>query len=493
MSRFEFDPEGKRLPIKIDGTSNGEFEPFELSSAQKAINTEAYKKATELSKHLGLSRREFLKSACGAAAVLLTVNEVHRRLGLGGGFFNLPAAAATEKELAKKSLTGVYRVIDMQTHCVEPSGNWAKGKDGKLWIRNLTEVFGQAPKCKDDKGQRFSCYSAEQLVKEVFLDSDTDIAVVSSLWGAKGNNPTPTHYADEVRDIVETLGDRNRALIHGGVLPNEPGAIDFMDVQAEKYKVDAWKLYPQWGPEGVGFFLDNPKYGIPMIEKARRLNKKIICVHKGLSLPGLKYKYSSPEDMGRIAKRYPDVTFIVYHSGFESGHPEGPYRPKNPKGVDRLIKAHQESGFKRNQGNLYAELGSVWRSYMSQPDQAAHLMGKLLKYFGEDRICWGTDSIWYGSPQDQIQAFASFEISEEFQEKYGYPPLNQQAKKKIFAENAIRIHNIRFDRLNKLDQDKVSQFRKKYAVQPNPSFESFGPKTKQEFNSLWRSRDGYPS
>lgn len=250
MSRFDFDPEGKRLPIKIDGTSNGEFEPFELSPLQKIINTEAHKKATELSRQLGWSRREFLKSACGAAATLLTINEIYRHLGRAGGFFHLPEPAAKEKGLAQQHLVGAYRVIDMQTHCVEPTGNWAKGKDGKLWIRNLTEVFGQAPKCGGKKGRdRFFCYSAEQLVKEVFLDSDTDMAVVSSLWGAKGNNPTPTHYADEVRDIVGALGDRNRALIHGGVLPNEPGAIDFMDVQVEKYKVDAWKLYPQWRHE----------------------------------------------------------------------------------------------------------------------------------------------------------------------------------------------------------------------------------------------------
>jgi hypothetical protein len=63
-------------------------------------------------------------------------------------------------------------------------------------------------------------------------------------------------------------------------------------------------------------------------------------------------------------------------------------------------------------GNVYAELGSTWRFLMRDPDSAAHTIGKLVKYIGEDNVLWGTDSIWYGSPQDQIQAFRTFQISE---------------------------------------------------------------------------------
>jgi hypothetical protein len=120
-------------------------------------------------------------------------------------------------------------------------------------------------------------------------------------------------------------------------------------------------------------------------------------------------------------------------------------------------------------------------------------MGKLLKYFGEDRICWGTDSIWYGSPQDQIQAFSSFEISERFQQIYEYPTLSKEAKAKIFAGNAIRIHDIKLNRLKRLQDDKIKKFREMYAMSPNPSFETFGPKTIEQYEALWQSRGGYPT
>ena len=52
---------------------------------------------------------------------------------------------------------------------------------------------------------------------------------------------------------------------------------------------------------------------------------------------------------------------------------------------------------------MYAELGSTWRYLMRDPDSAAHGIGKLMKYLGEDNVLWGTDSIWYGSARAASQ------------------------------------------------------------------------------------------
>src|SRR5690606_25710363 len=71
-----------------------------------------------------------------------------------------------------------------------------------------------------------------------------------------------------------------------------------------------------------------------------------------------------------------------------------------------------------------------------------HVIGKLLATFGPERILWGTDSIWYGSPQDQIAAFRAFEISAEFQERFGYPPLDAAAKERILSANAAELFAI---------------------------------------------------
>jgi hypothetical protein len=57
-------------------------------------------------------------------------------------------------------------------------------------------------------------------------------------------------------------------------------------------------------------------------------------------------------------------------------------------------------------------------------------------------VLWGTDSIWYGSPQDQIQAFRAFEISAEFQERYGYPKLTKELKAKVLGGNGARVYGV---------------------------------------------------
>ena len=36
--------------------------------------------------------------------------------------------------------------------------------------------------------------------------------------------------------------------------------------------------------------------------------------------------------------------------------------------------------------NVYAELGSTWRFLMRDPDSAAHALGKMFKYVGEDNV-----------------------------------------------------------------------------------------------------------
>jgi predicted TIM-barrel fold metal-dependent hydrolase len=486
---MDFDPEGRRLPIKIDTATNGEFAPRPLTRLQQAANARARVRVGEAARRVGLGRRAFLKTLMGSAATLLAFNEVYARAGIQGGSFAIPPAAALDPGIAKAALGGDAFIFDIQTHCVDPSEAWATGADGRRWERVLNQVFAQRRKCTEGG---YACYSAEQLVKEVFLDSDTDMAVVSALWGARGSNPTPIEYASEARAIVDTLGGGRRALIHGGVLPNEPGALAFMEVQAREFGVAAWKTYPQWGPEGTGYWMDDERYGIPFIEKARELGVKIICAHRGIPLGGLEYRFSHPADIARAARRFPDVTFICYHSGFEPGVAEGPYTPDADQGVDRLIKAHQEQGFQPNQGNLYAELGSTWRACMSQPDQATHLLGKLLRFFGEERICWGTDSLWYGSPQDQILALRSFQIPEEMQERYGYPVLTDHARRRIFGLNAAEAYGLDLDGIQQANgNDRLARLKRRYDQNPNPSFQTFGPRNRRAFLRL-QEPDGRP-
>jgi hypothetical protein len=132
----------------------------------------------------------------------------------------------------------------------------------------------------------------------------------------------------------------------------------------------------------------------------------------------------------------------VYHGAFERDTYEGAYDPNDAAtGVSSLVKAMDDHGIAPN-GNVWAELGTAWREVMTDPTQAAHLLGKLLARVGEDRVLWGTDCIWLGSPQPQIMAFRAFQISAEYQERFGYPALTEARKRKVFGLNAARLFGV---------------------------------------------------
>jgi hypothetical protein len=258
-----------------------------------------------------------------------------------------------------------------------------------------------------------------------------------------------------------------------------------MDELKERWNVCGWKTYTQYGPDGKGFFLSDEDTGIPFIEKARALGVNIVCVHKGVPFGPQSYEHSQCHDIGVVAKRFPDVDFLIYHSGFVPGKPEGPFENGGSgDGIDTLVRSLLDNGIAPN-SNVYAELGSTWRFLMRDPDNAAHGLGKLLKYCGEDNVLWGTDSIWYGSPQDQIQAFRTFQISEEFQERFGYPPMTPALRAKVFGLNALKPYRIDIEEAQlRARNDTVSRRRENYLNDPDPAYVTYGPKTRREFLNL---------
>jgi hypothetical protein len=486
MSRH--DPDGTRLPIKIDTTTNGEFAPYPLDPVAKAANKAAHEKVGAAARKLGIGRRAYLISTCGAAATLAAMNETFAQAGKTGGSFDIPDDAAFEIEAADSVVTGNEFIFDVQLHHVNPSGKWRKTIPG--WEGVARSFAKNQTVCTD--ADTIDCMGAEDLLREVFMDSDTTAAVLSSVPSAP-DNPLLVHEAAETRALAAKLQGSPRLLIHGLCHPNFPGHVEGMDEVLKIYKIAGWKTYTQWGPDGKGFWLDDEATGIRMIEKARAQGVKIICVHKGLPLGDLSYEFSTCRDIGIVAARYPDMNFLVYHSGFEPSHKEGPYNEKNPKGVDSLVHSLRMNGIKPG-SNVYAELGSTWRAVMRDPDQAAHLLGKLMLAVGEDNVLWGTDSIWYGSPQDQIQAFRTFQISGMFQNRFRYPELTPERKRKIFGLSGAKVYRLSpADMKKKAEVDSWGKARAAYLPDADPSFLTYGPKTRREFFALLRANGGAPA
>ena len=465
----------RRLPIKLDTTSNGEFAPVPLPPAARAARAQAQQAVADAARRLGQDRRRYLVSALGAAGTLMAFDRAFAATGVRGGGYALPREAPFEQAAAKAAVGPLPDefIFDVQLHHVNPKGAWR--------AKASPNAFKGMPNAACGQADHIDCFSADALLKDVFLDSDTAMGVLSHVPGGIDTNPLDFEAAGATRVAANALDGSERLLLHGRCMPTLPGEIEGMDIQAAKYKLSAFKTYTQFGPRdgAEGFFLDDDRFGTPFIERARKLGVRNIAVHKGLAFGARGYAYSSARDLGPAARKHPDMNFLVYHSGFDTGIKEGPYEAQAKAGVDALIRSVLEAG---RPGNVYAELGSTWRFVMRDPDQAAHLLGKLLKHLGEDNILWGTDSIWYGSPQDQIQAFRAFQISAEFQQKYGYPALTPAVKRKIFGLNAARIYGIKPEAMRpRLARDRVQKTRLDYRNDPQPSFATYGPRTRREF------------
>jgi hypothetical protein len=200
------DADGRRLPIKLDSTSNGEYEPIPLEPVHREARHEAMVAATANAGRLGLKRRQFLVSACGAATALLGMNTAYARAGRTGGYYDVPQLAALEDEVARSVVNGGEFIFDVQGHFVNPTGAWLKQLEpGSRPLRFATDD----PRCKPHDGpgdfDYLRCVGPEQFVKDVFLDSDTDLMVLSFVPSTAAGEPLKIEEAEATAQIVERL------------------------------------------------------------------------------------------------------------------------------------------------------------------------------------------------------------------------------------------------------------------------------------------------
>jgi predicted TIM-barrel fold metal-dependent hydrolase len=290
-------------------------------------------------------------------------------------------------------------------------------------------------------------------VRKIFEMSETTVAVLSGLPSSideMTNDLSTFSFTNEdmrsSRDRVNKAARRynpmagERMLAHCQISPKaKPDANKKMMAENKMmYDTRGWKCYPP--TEGGWFLHENDAF----IKTAIELGEPLVCAHKGFPFPGWSRTHADPmPDVGIVAKRYPEVTFVIYHSAYDSGHTEGPFEP-NPSpqdgGTDRLWKVVTDNDLKNK--NVYAEMGSAWCISMRDPMVAQHYMGKALKYMGEDRVVWGSECVWFGSPQNQIEAMKAFKISTEFQDMYGYPDYTDAIKRKVFGLTGSKLYRI---------------------------------------------------
>jgi uncharacterized protein len=448
------------LPTRL--VSNEEFPPLPQTAAQREVEERILAEAGRLAPRLGLSRRDFLRTSGGMATSLLAMNAVF------GRFFDVLPIEAAEAAAFQEGAGAPFFIFDVQVHYVgdtydpkdeEASRKGAVSKGNLLALRQRARKLN--PKLESDKGT-LADLSWQNFVKEVFFDSETAIGLISTPPGPYPQEAVvPPKEMTHIRDEINRITQSRRMLAHGLVTPQLGQVdLDFMDMQAAMLKVDAWKAYTGAPPKGFnhGWFVDDEKIGYPMLERARKLGVKRFCAHKGLPL-GPVADYNHPRDLIKAAKDFPDIDFLVYHAGLlnvTAPKPTG----EIPWTTEFCQMKKKEPALK----NIYMELGSTFGQLVTtNPTACAHLLGQIIDAFGADHVLWGTDSIWYGTPQWQIEAFRRFEIPEALITQHKYMQLTRSVKEQIFGLNAARVFNVDVTaKRNEIPKDYLSRMKMAY-------------------------------
>jgi predicted TIM-barrel fold metal-dependent hydrolase len=241
----------------------------------------------------------------------------------------------------------------------------------------------------------------------------------------------------EARAKVNQLTGSRRLMSHAIFMPGLPGWLEQVDKDIALLKPDSFKGYTVGDNTNKQLArhpwrMDDEKLLYPFYEKLLKAGLVNVCVHKGLyplsvttRFPQL-LTYADVSDVGKAARDWPQLNFVIYHSAFRFTGGEGKNGLAQFEQTGRVDWVTDLADIPGKYGvtNVYGDLGQIFaQSTVAEPRLCAAMMGMLVKGLGADHVVWGTGAIWTGAPQWQIEALRRLEIPEEMQKKYGFPAL----------------------------------------------------------------------
>src|SRR6516225_5384644 len=463
-------------PIPTRIASNEEFIPPPQTPQQKEVEARLAALSERAAKKQGLSRRDFLRTGSGMAAAMLALNQVF------GDCYDVSAAEAEDPKAFEEKWPKEQFIFDVQTHHVDVSRKWYDDTpQGRA-----TLAFFQMLRPRLKVEESLDALNRAHYVKEIFGDSDTTMAVISGVPSRNWDkNPLPPDQMVATRKYVNDLAGSQRVLSHGLLRPNlGKKELEEMERQVKDLKIDAWKMYTGAEIGEKAWFMDDEKVAYPFWERTKKLGIKNLCVHKGLPLGFFNEKACMPLDIEKAAKDWPDLNFIVYHSGFRGfgAIASGTGEKVRDKKTDDPQVIPWVSGIldilRRNPKikNIYFELGSTFGQLSAmRPETCLHMLGQMIQTADADHILWGTDSIWGGSPQSQIIRLRKLKMPDELRKKHDYPELTDDVKNQILGLNAAKLFGIDVKaKRQAIKADKLSQLREEYRHNPSPSNTQYG-------------------
>ena len=320
------------------------------------------------------------------AAAFLAMNEVF------GPLFDVGRAEAQQPEAAaarSDALRGQF-VFDDQLHFVRDDYQF----EGITGLAKYAARALEPGDARDRSGLGSARYKFENFLKEVFLDSDTRVGLLS---GAPFDDPKNWFLTnDQIKQAAPTvngIAGTRRLLFHSLFTPRQPGWMEEVDRAIAEVRPTSWKGYTIGDPLSpqttrYPWRLDDEALMYPFYEKAVRAGITTVCIHKGLlpkdyenSIPGGAWRYAGVEDLPqggqglaadqlrhlpRGAAAFPGEIPTTSSRGSSGTGPSSgcPTWPRSRSGI--------------GVSNVYAELGTCFAiSAVTNPRFCAAMLGTL--------------------------------------------------------------------------------------------------------------------
>jgi predicted TIM-barrel fold metal-dependent hydrolase len=297
----------------------------------------------------------------------------------------------------------------------------------------------------------------------------------------------------EARDKINKEAGTRRLMSHAIFTPGQPNWLENLEKALTEDKPDSIKGYTIGDNthkqiSRYPWRMDDEKVAYKGYELALKHGVKNICVHKGLFAPGIEKQFphlrgfADVADVGQAAKDWPQLNFIIYHSAYRhvGGDPKQALAEFERTGRISWTSDLADIPAQYGVNNVYGDVGQLFATTLvAEPNVCAALMGTLIKGLGADHVCWGTDALWTGSPQWQVEGLRRLEIPEAMQKKHGFAPVgaaDSPVKTAIFGGNNAKLYNIQPKRaMLDLSRDRFAAMKAEYEkAGPEPSNMRYG-------------------
>lgn len=431
------------LPVPSRIVSNGEYTPPRQSARLKRYEAAMLDRAR--GDAAWLRRPVAMASAFGA------LNEV-----FGGAPFQVGRDEATDEDAAadaRRQASGQF-VFDDQVHFLKDDADPELFVPLTSLIELSAEILGLGHAGRFDLDQiKFATF-----LKDIYLDSDTKVALLS---GAPSETEVGWMLTNDMmaaaRAAVNDAAGGRRLLTHAVIAPGLPGWLDEVDRAHAMLGPDGWKGYSvgePFSPSHHRWRLDDEALMYPAYERMVKAGVRNFCIHKGLLpenadelMPGAE-PFARVDDLGRAARDWPQLNFVIYHAAYRTIPQPTEAELTRFEAEGRIDWVSDLAAIPRQWGvsNVYADIGASFAfTVLTHPRLAAAMVGTLVDGLGADHVLWGTDSVWYGSPQWQIEAFRRLTMPADLQERFGLPdlgPADGPLKAGILGLNAARMYGV---------------------------------------------------